>query len=484
MSEPLSPTLQERANASLGNPLRDVRIHTDEAASRAANQLSARGFTIGRDVYFKTGMFEPRTHDGLRLIGHELSHVIQQRHAAKSDLGSLGNRHEREADVGGAYFATFQRAPAISMAGPASTLHCGVNSLAVQREVEGTVKIKDSLELFTPIIEESVGRGGINRPGDVTVVQMLLNGEGYNLEVNGNIEASNDSTAAAIEDFQRRTFPGWKEDGYDGLVDPGQNTWNALTGNYFEPDTTVARPRTQFETTRNIMLSPAVIEDDPALNTDRANAKQAGLDTIPAKGAKHVENVLQKYYDMGISIDNFYISSHGASWEPYFKIGNGENDKITKKKIPTLSGWKNLMGFDTTLIVTACHVGGGVYPDRGEAFTKELATTLGVKTYTSRSWVSSSAGWTFQRGNAASLDKPTDLREHLEAHPDTHPNQIRFLGQWLVANPGEKPGDETTTRVIEGLEYDGEGGVREAEERFPDWSQQDLADYEKLVESL
>ena len=485
VGQPLPPTIQDRANTSFGTPLGDVRVHSGEPANRAANKLSARAFTLGRNIYFKSGMYEPKTHSGLGLIGHELSHVIQQRSGAKLDFGRQANRYEREADLAGARFANCQRAPAISTIARASTPHLGGNLRSVQRSVEGAVKIKDSLELFTPEIGDSVGRRGANQPKDVTVVQMLLNGEGYSLDVNGIIEANQDTdpTAAAIEAYQRRQFPTWKESDYDGRISLGKKTWGALTGTYFEPDT-IERPRTQFDTTRNIMLSPAVIGDDKALIRDREAAAAADIDVIPAKGANHVEVVLQKYYDMGISIDNLYISSHGGSWDPYFKIGNGVQDKITRSRISSLSGWKNLMGFSTKLIVTACHVGGGEAPEAAKAYTKELASTLGVTVYTSRSWVASSEGWTFQRGNAASLDKPAALKKYLEEHQDSHPNKIKFLGEWLEARPGREEGEDATVRTIVGLEYDGQGGVREAEERFPDWSEQDLADYEELVRNL
>ncbi len=68
----------------------------------------------------------------------------------------------------------------------------------------------------------SVGAGGGNHPTDVALVQVLLNRQGYALEVDGQCGSM---TVGAIVDFQRKRL------GFaDGLVEPGRNTWRALTG--------------------------------------------------------------------------------------------------------------------------------------------------------------------------------------------------------------------------------------------------------------
>ncbi|MBL9135486.1 MAG: DUF4157 domain-containing protein [Verrucomicrobiales bacterium] len=57
-----------------------VRIHAGEAAARAANSLGARAFTVGQEMFFGRGEFEPSTREGRQLIAHELAHTVQQRH--------------------------------------------------------------------------------------------------------------------------------------------------------------------------------------------------------------------------------------------------------------------------------------------------------------------------------------------------------------------------------------------------------------------
>ena len=55
-----------------------VRLHHGNAAGQACRELRARAFTVGTDIYFADGAFQPGTRDGLRLLAHEVAHVVQQ----------------------------------------------------------------------------------------------------------------------------------------------------------------------------------------------------------------------------------------------------------------------------------------------------------------------------------------------------------------------------------------------------------------------
>lgn len=55
-----------------------VRIHTDSKAAQLANNVNARAFTLGRDVVFGAGQYQPHGDGGKRLMAHELVHVVQQ----------------------------------------------------------------------------------------------------------------------------------------------------------------------------------------------------------------------------------------------------------------------------------------------------------------------------------------------------------------------------------------------------------------------
>lgn len=75
---PLPPNTRSYFEPRFGHDLSNVRVHTDTDADKAAKSINADAFTIGRDIAFRHGRFNPRNTSGKRLIAHELAHVIQQ----------------------------------------------------------------------------------------------------------------------------------------------------------------------------------------------------------------------------------------------------------------------------------------------------------------------------------------------------------------------------------------------------------------------
>jgi hypothetical protein len=75
-----------------------VRVHTDSHAHDLARSVSAKAFTVGREVVFGAGHYAPETEDGKRLLAHELTHVLQQsRQSASAAL-----MREPDSGAGGA----------------------------------------------------------------------------------------------------------------------------------------------------------------------------------------------------------------------------------------------------------------------------------------------------------------------------------------------------------------------------------------------
>ena len=77
----------------MGYDLSQVRLHTDANAVQTSRALQARAFTIGNDIAFNEGAYQPGTDPGRRLLAHELTHVVQQgaaRVQRKPTLGLLG----------------------------------------------------------------------------------------------------------------------------------------------------------------------------------------------------------------------------------------------------------------------------------------------------------------------------------------------------------------------------------------------------------
>jgi Domain of unknown function (DUF4157) len=62
-----------------------VRIFSDEQAARSAQSIGALAYTAGPNIAFGGGLYQPGTGDGRRLLAHELTHVVQQGHAAAMD---------------------------------------------------------------------------------------------------------------------------------------------------------------------------------------------------------------------------------------------------------------------------------------------------------------------------------------------------------------------------------------------------------------
>ena len=65
-------------STSLGTDFRDVRIHIDAKAAKAAQSVNAEAFSLGSHIVFNAGKYEPNTTNGKRLLAHELAHVALQ----------------------------------------------------------------------------------------------------------------------------------------------------------------------------------------------------------------------------------------------------------------------------------------------------------------------------------------------------------------------------------------------------------------------
>jgi len=61
-----------------GRSFDGVRVHRGRDAAMAAQALNARAFTVGRDVFFGAGQYQPQSRSGRELIAHELTHTVQQ----------------------------------------------------------------------------------------------------------------------------------------------------------------------------------------------------------------------------------------------------------------------------------------------------------------------------------------------------------------------------------------------------------------------
>jgi hypothetical protein len=134
---PLSDDVRADMEGRLGHDFGDVRVHSDGAAHESAKSVNAQAFTVGSDIVFQSGMYDPNSDSGRHMIAHELTHVVQQRNGPVDGTDAGGgvkisdpsDRFEREA-VANADRVMSGPAPAADVQRSAETS----SALSVQRE--------------------------------------------------------------------------------------------------------------------------------------------------------------------------------------------------------------------------------------------------------------------------------------------------------------------------------------------------------------
>lgn len=98
--------VKQRMEDSFGTDFSSVRVHPD---SSKAPEVGALAYTQGTDIHFAPGQFKPDTAAGQELLGHELTHVVQQAEGRVQPTTEIGGMPvndnealEHEADVRGA----------------------------------------------------------------------------------------------------------------------------------------------------------------------------------------------------------------------------------------------------------------------------------------------------------------------------------------------------------------------------------------------
>jgi hypothetical protein len=188
---PLPETVRTKMESFFGTDFSDVRVHVGPEAP----SIGALAFTIGSSLYFAPGQYNPDSPQGQALLGHELTHVVQQRAGrVRNPFGSgiavVQDQHlEAEADrlgqrAAGHRPASVQAKPA---PGPAirqatrQTGHSTGHSTSRSSGQPAQAKSGSSMPKGTP---------PGNRPSDVTKPATAQkrsgrDGDGYRLIVGG-----------------------------------------------------------------------------------------------------------------------------------------------------------------------------------------------------------------------------------------------------------------------------------------------------------
>jgi hypothetical protein len=75
---PLPDLLRSKLEQAIGADFTGVKVHTDNTADTLNRSLSAKAFTTGQDIFFKSGEYNPNSTSGQKLLTHELTHTVQQ----------------------------------------------------------------------------------------------------------------------------------------------------------------------------------------------------------------------------------------------------------------------------------------------------------------------------------------------------------------------------------------------------------------------
>jgi hypothetical protein len=99
---PLNEATRQSFEPYFGRDFSGVRVHTDHKAAKSANDIDAHAYTVGNHIVFGHGEYSPSSTRGINLLGHELTHVVQQSNASSDSIQALriapdDSQSEREA---------------------------------------------------------------------------------------------------------------------------------------------------------------------------------------------------------------------------------------------------------------------------------------------------------------------------------------------------------------------------------------------------
>lgn len=139
--QPLDAGFRVQMEQSIGADFSSVRVHTGGEADASAKQLGAHAYTVGDDIVFASGRYDPGSETGQRTLAHELTHVVQQRSgpvegtptAGGVQVSDPGDRFERAAEANADRVMSQRSA---DTAAPAVQTELAPGSAVVQREGE------------------------------------------------------------------------------------------------------------------------------------------------------------------------------------------------------------------------------------------------------------------------------------------------------------------------------------------------------------
>ena len=85
---PLPDNTRAEMESGIGADFSTVKIHTNDNAVQMNQQINAKAFTHGSDIYFNRGQYNPESSSGKHLLAHELTHTVQQGASQQTSAGN------------------------------------------------------------------------------------------------------------------------------------------------------------------------------------------------------------------------------------------------------------------------------------------------------------------------------------------------------------------------------------------------------------
>jgi hypothetical protein len=151
--EPLEQETRSLMESRFGQDFSGVRVHADSQAGESARAIDASAYTVGSDVVFGSGHYQPKTGDGRKLLAHELTHVVQQRDARR-DSGALpveppDSQSERVAEATSNAIMSSEHVPELGAVGRVQIARAPAPSDQRRRNFEGALMFTVELPLGT-----------------------------------------------------------------------------------------------------------------------------------------------------------------------------------------------------------------------------------------------------------------------------------------------------------------------------------------------
>ncbi|WP_309242662.1 eCIS core domain-containing protein [Limnofasciculus baicalensis] len=94
----IDESVRQPMEGAFGADFSGVKVHTDAQSDQLNRSIQAKAFTTGQDIFFKQGEYQPGSKGGQELLAHELTHVVQQKGAARIQRKAEPTNHEEMLD--------------------------------------------------------------------------------------------------------------------------------------------------------------------------------------------------------------------------------------------------------------------------------------------------------------------------------------------------------------------------------------------------